>query len=279
MEHEGERRMALIEYLYFDQPRIDAYVQQIGPPITYDKVPVWKAELGLTGPKASASQDRHPRALTTHEKISVLQKHLEDNKLIFGSRPAIGGFDKQRQFWGQIDDLVFVEERCIATKVHLSPTPSQESSAPGVTLWISTRAAASDGEHLEALLCLLQDYRETDGRPNNHYLESAYTLLESIIWALNDQFPKLLIADAFHKDHPGTMRSSVDAWHKAAPHMHEFASDPVAFLERNGCRPSRPRAIRTLYRIRDFGPEFGYEHQGHQPPPSIFGYPIYIAAE
>ena len=131
------------------------------------------------------------------------------------------------------------------------------------------------------MLCLLQDYHGSDSYPNNHYGESAYTVLESIIWTLHDQLPKLVLAEVFPKDDRRAEEdSSIDAWHRAAPHMYEFVSDPIAFLERNGCRPGRPRAIRTLYRIRDFGPECG---QGREHifmnSTSIFGYPIFIAAE
>ena len=50
--------MSLIEYIYIDKSRIDGYFEQISDPVRYDKVPVWNASLGLTGPRAEASQTR-----------------------------------------------------------------------------------------------------------------------------------------------------------------------------------------------------------------------------
>jgi hypothetical protein len=42
----------LTEYLYCDEHSLDSYFEQISHPVAYDKVPVWKAALSLTGPTA-----------------------------------------------------------------------------------------------------------------------------------------------------------------------------------------------------------------------------------
>ena len=42
--------MSLEEYLYVDDRRLDTYVEQLGAPIAYDKVPTWTAKLSLLGP-------------------------------------------------------------------------------------------------------------------------------------------------------------------------------------------------------------------------------------
>ncbi len=34
--------MPLVEYLYVDERRLDAYFEQISSPVTYDKVLVWE---------------------------------------------------------------------------------------------------------------------------------------------------------------------------------------------------------------------------------------------
>jgi hypothetical protein len=60
----GGDRMALVEYLYVDEERLDTYFQQISSPVTYDKVPVWEASLTITSPGAKGSQQRFARPYT-----------------------------------------------------------------------------------------------------------------------------------------------------------------------------------------------------------------------
>src|SRR5690349_10330233 len=69
--------MTLVEYLYVDTRRLDTYLDQFAAPVAYDKVPTWKAGIGLTGPEATVSQDRHPRTRTMHEKAELLLKHIQ----------------------------------------------------------------------------------------------------------------------------------------------------------------------------------------------------------
>ena len=78
--------MALVEYLYVDDKRLDSYFEQIFSPVTYDKVPEWDAEIGLTGPKGGGKQVRSARPFTTPEKIPTLTKHLEDEELVTSGR-------------------------------------------------------------------------------------------------------------------------------------------------------------------------------------------------
>lgn len=286
---EREPSLSLVEYLFIDEARLDSYVEQIGPPVTYDKVPVWKVELGLTGPKAAANQDRRARQLTTHEKIGALLDHLRMHGLAANSRR--GGSWSIRP---SESNRVFVEETCTATRVFVPPKPDQRGS-PGVDLWVSLppteSVASSDGDsdhsalrraRAPGLLCLLQDYRRDDERPTDCSIESAYTVLESILWAISDQLPKIVLDDTFGtRDTDNSMRSRVDAWHRVTAHMTAFVADPIGTLERMGCRPGSPRRIRTLYRIREFGPEYGESSPGRVLPRTIstFGYPIFVAAE
>jgi hypothetical protein len=46
------------EYLYLDKDRLSTYVDQLRPPVTYDKIPVWSAELAISGPAAKAQQSQ-----------------------------------------------------------------------------------------------------------------------------------------------------------------------------------------------------------------------------
>jgi hypothetical protein len=60
------------EYLYIDNDRLSAYVDQLRAPVAYDKVPVWSAELNLQGPTAKAEQSRVSRPYTSYEQIAFL---------------------------------------------------------------------------------------------------------------------------------------------------------------------------------------------------------------
>ena len=53
--HTARLLMSLIEYVYVDEKRLDAYFEQISSPVTYDKVPEWNADISITGPKAGGS--------------------------------------------------------------------------------------------------------------------------------------------------------------------------------------------------------------------------------
>jgi hypothetical protein len=67
----------LVEYLYLDQKRLSAYFEQISSTVAYDKVPVWRAGLAITGPTAQAEQARFGRSFSTHEKIHKLLEHVK----------------------------------------------------------------------------------------------------------------------------------------------------------------------------------------------------------
>lgn len=281
--------MSLIDYLYVDDKRLGAYIEQIGPPVTYDKVPVWKAEFGLTGPKAATSQERPGRAMTRHEMIVKLLRHLEENNLMDTTR------EPARHLWDGTDRNDFVYETCAASKVIIPPKP--DAQLRGLVLWISSapplRTRTPDNKLPEkvsgsclrpGMLCLFEDFQKGDESPYSGFHVSAYTVLESIILAIGENTQTPIVSDLFVKRgqrHRQTHR--LEVWDQAALYMEEFVKDPVAMLENAGCRAARPRNIRVLYRIREFGPEAGeYEQsvsRGVNPSTSVFGYPIFIAAE
>jgi len=72
--------MALKEYLYIDERRLNSYFEQISSPVKYDKVPVWKASISLTGPNAEGQQARFARPYTKHEKIEKLNEYVIDSR-------------------------------------------------------------------------------------------------------------------------------------------------------------------------------------------------------
>ena len=77
---------SLREYLFVDKRRLDMYFEQLSSPVAYDKLPVWKFVLGLTGPRTEAAQLRPGRPFTHHEKVERLLRHLDSNNLVHRSR-------------------------------------------------------------------------------------------------------------------------------------------------------------------------------------------------
>lgn len=269
--------MALTEYLYTDDTRIDAYVEQIGPPIKYEKVPKWSTELSLTGPKVGATQERHARSLTRHEKIICLLDHLQQNKLVASDRLSGRG----EEDFGE--GLPFVHETTEASRVLIPRRDDQRQV--GLALWVSAPEHRSP-RHLigprrssvrrrKGVLCLLEDFKKSDSAPYDGYAESAYTILEGLILSIGDQMNNLLLAEAFPQLDSEEAEDRMEAWEQAIPHMGKFAKNPTGLLKDLGCRITKRRKIRTLYRVREYGAEAGDGHTSI----SVFGYPIFIAAE
>ena len=123
---------SLSEYLYIDENRLDAYIEQIRSPITFDKVPQWSVELSITGPKAGSSQARQSRSLTTYEKIKTLVEYLRGNSEL----------EEGRAEWRSHSD--FFLETCEAIRVIIPFSellPRKDSS--DIALWISSGNWAS----------------------------------------------------------------------------------------------------------------------------------------
>jgi hypothetical protein len=89
--------MEIAEYLYVDHTRTDSYFEQISGSVKYDKVPIWKVALGLTGLSVESTQQRPARPFTEHEKLSRLAATLPEEgpealfhlMTIFGRRTVI----------------------------------------------------------------------------------------------------------------------------------------------------------------------------------------------
>jgi hypothetical protein len=267
--------MSLREYLYVDGRRLDAYLDQIGPPITYDKVPVWHAEIALTGPKAAATQERRARVLTLHEKVEALLKHLTHEGLIYDGRPVYSSGNRDR-------DLQFAVETCSAVRVQIPARLRSGDNTKTLSLWVASpvnEGQTPSGKSSEAdragLLCLLEDFNYSDETPFDGHSVSAYSLLWSIIWSLREQMSKVVLGDTFptvdDQVSDDSLENRLKVWTGSSHGNLAFVRDPVGSLQAWGCIPGRLRKIRTLYRIREFGPEILATSSI-----SIFGYPIVI---
>ncbi len=248
--------MALHEYLYVDDARLDQYVEQIASTVTYDKVPVWEARLSLKGPEAGASQERHARALSRHEKIACLLEHLKKHGHLDEGRLKDRGvfFDNER---------VFHLETCAATKIlipALSPAPGEFS---GINVWFA------DGQrgrvqrrtiHAGHLLLIVGFSRDDEG----HFRAwSAYSALASF---LNDMYAQ--VERTVLRPFIGQMRTDPSAFQE------RFLADPAAALADIGAKISASRRITTLYRVREA--VLYREPSTDTEAIATYGYPIFI---
>ena len=67
----------LRNYIYFDDKRLNSYVNQITSPVAYDKVPLFKIGLSMLGLSVEGQQQRPSRERTVEEKIPILLEHLK----------------------------------------------------------------------------------------------------------------------------------------------------------------------------------------------------------
>ena len=159
----------LVEYLYLDQNRLSAYFEQISSTVTYDKVPVWRAGLAMTGPTAQAEQARFGRSFSTHEKIHKLLEHIK-------RLPPVNYGDGPRP------DPAFRLETIPAMKVVIPAKPGAASNQT-LVLWLS----AMPGFDIRRgrRLVLIQEYRQTDKEYVEHV--SPKTALVELLSAAKEQ--------------------------------------------------------------------------------------------
>lgn len=257
--------MPIKEFLFVDEKRLNSYAEQIGSPVTYDKVPIWSAELSLAGPKGGASQARHARLPTRSEKVDIILSHLVDNQLVINKRP------------GPMEiDATFVIEVCSATRVLVPAIDKSQRQSQDLILWISPPGEVKKNIlHQTGLLCLLEDFRYSDNDGCAHWPDvSAYTLLTSVVRALQLDSRNTILVKPFQiTDSENEQMNPYSAWRDYMP---EFIANPVGTLEELGCIPGPSREIEVLYRVRELGHENFDWNELHPPRISVFGYPIYI---
>jgi hypothetical protein len=290
--------MALVEYLYVDQERLDTYFEQISSPITYDKVPMWNAEISLIGPKAGGAQQRFARPYTTHEKILRLIVYVEDEGLVGygradGQKIGLGGASSEG------NEKEFRIETCRAKRVFIPPNHGQPPGVGELKVWISAvprtpqdveeqndRRARGEWPgrdlFLPGNLYLLEDYRRAD--EPRHDRMSSYSALSLMIGDFplpghGDDHPhrqyfeglRSLRSPLERRDWPDLSNEEVQFWRA-------FFWDPArALLERLGAQVGPERTIRTLYRVRVHFPEEELAWTNGVFDVATFGYPIFIA--
>jgi hypothetical protein len=139
----------LREYLYIDRARLDSYFEQISTPVTYDKVPIWKTAIALTGPSAEGQQARFARPFTQHEKIQRVREYLHGNTWPFAT-------------------LVGTASRVTV------PANAGYSRLRGLALWVAREANNRDDPKT---VCLLEDYKRDPDPDDPVYDGSIYSAL------------------------------------------------------------------------------------------------------
>lgn len=255
--------MTLVEYLYVDQRRLDAYFQQISSSHKLQKIPVWKAEIGLLGPKVVAEQGQVAGSFTTHDKVRRLVDYLWSKGLLDPERPSATDYSRE-----------FRLETCLATRLLLPPSPGAPQGFLGLSLWISDSPESQpDADWLK--LYLLEDYSGPDG----YYQGSALSILNWMYEAWTHEFYDTVVHVALSQQAPGA--------HFNARLEHRMASDPVGFMTVLGARIGLSRRITVLYRVRTYiqrkSPLREVLLESHKLGAPLrhagtIGYPIFIAA-
>jgi len=238
--------MSLTEYLYVDERRLNSYFEQISSPVTYDKVPVWKASLSLTGPNAEGQQARFARSFTQHEKMMKVSEFIKNE----GTHET------------------FFTVSCEMTRV-LVPPKTLNSDFKGLVLWI---AEPTRNERMIDTLCLLEDNRRDDD-DERAFWGTAFSALTVFLKDMSDQVNESIL------------ESNLPRVGIGSPADKEFHKNPLAFLRTLGAQAYPKRSIHSMYRKRITSgkmespfPEENERKSETEPDYTVtIGYPIWIA--
>jgi hypothetical protein len=240
----------LTEYLYCDEKRLDSYFSRISGPIAYDKVPVWKAALSLTGPTVEGTQSRPGRPFTLHEKVQKLIDYLRSSDLIDYGRPT--------DPFGP-DEGHFRVETMLARKAIIRPK-IEVPDFRGLSLWVSVEpdtVVSGTSGYPAGPLFLLEDFRGDDDVPVVRF--SSYSWLTLLAESVDTSFRKSIEAGISHLTEG------------LGP---QFASGPIEQLSRLGAVFAPERRIAALYKVRA-----GCNAQELSLAVATVGYPVVITTE
>jgi len=252
------------EFLFTDDARIDSYCEQIAAPVMYDKVPVWKASLSLTGPSAEATQSRVARALTRFEKLKRVIEFLKKEKQLVIVRAQS---DRRNA-----PPNSFLLETCTAVKVRI-PKSTRLSGADGLamTLWVADPLEREDVDTWQTCaLCLMQHFSKAD---------DAALLDDSMFSVL-----EVLLVDSSTQTRGTPAGNGLMALARDGKAHIDFGRHPDTVLKKLGAKVSRPRVITALYRQRFTGHETDLDDEGvlgeypYSSHAILYGYAIAIAA-
>ncbi len=269
MASERRKSTELIEYLYIDHKRLDAYVSQLAAPKTYDKVPTWTVEAGLTGLKAGGQQSKLARDRTLQEKIDLLVGWLEKNDRLSTKRPTCYSLE------GGYGPDTFCTETIAARKVSIPPRRSSIIET-GFTLWVSVSEKHPESLGNDHALVLCEDFPLSDEPGPKGMGLSHFSALIYLVTELREQLCQtpILTPDVkeYMESHDEYKWLQSDDFFLAAINTaiqgEELVdSSPIRLLKKLGCHLADERFVRVLYRprtVNDVGK-------------GVFGYPIFVA--
>ena len=304
--------MELEEYLYVDDRRLDTYVDQIGSPVTFEKVPVWSAKLALTGLEAAGTQQRHPRSLTRAEKITRLLNYLGEKGLL-----GDGRFTGREAFSPLAQP--FRLETCEAVKLLIPPASAEalEPEDPGladelflVDEFFDIKAGRDPSELRRRRERFLRQERESRLARRREQLAG----FDGInIWfsdrhqrdsSNSERRGQLVLIAGFAKDDDAgfgawsaysalrglfnELRSDLKktvlhtvsdeiAVNSLSSFEQRFLTDPLSALQSVGVKVGSYRVIKVLYRVRDA--VLYQDLRNNAEEIATIGYPIFVTAE
>lgn len=255
----------LFEYLYVDHKRLNSYFEQISDsPVSYDKVPSWEGEAGITRLGGKYKSNVHPREFTTHEKCTKLVEWLE------GSR-QLNQFDHNDFRINRPSDIYFDHVGCkfhlarlVATKVVIR-SQNHNAKSRVLCLWCSRPELDTP---IEYGWYLLQDFRGYD-RPDPSYTGmSIMSDFHSFWQVIKDYY--------IHLDEKSDGSQAVSDVPKPSESLFDRSNREVKITVKllneiwgeDQVRVSQPRRIETLYRCRHVS--------SYLNGCLIIGYPIFI---
>lgn len=234
----------LVEYLYFDEARLDSYIEQFASPEHVKRYASWKLGGDLTGIRGEVSSAPHIRSMTKHEKVEAFTKFVVDNDLIAG--------------------------HCSDFEYPLAPRPFADFTVdarrffipgPKVAVWVSKPPAPTKSRKSnDGMTFLIEDSQGKDSEPYHRY--SSY----SALWLLADELNRTgrdirNLAHDFDEDEQPAHSSIV------------FAEDPFGFLEKVGAQAGPISRVRAIFKYRASSTDIS-SSRGHTP--TTVGYPIFI---
>jgi len=257
---------SLVEYLYIDYARLDAYFEQISnSPVMYDKVPTLKTGIGLTTLGVETTQTSKARPHTVDEKVKALDIFLNSNGLVeelseYSDKNLIER--SRRELSGE--KTVFFYATRIATKVTIPSLLEKPDPQNNVNIWISL------GDPNLYSLFLLEDQKKEDKPTIGFVGSSAFTywgIMLRHLYEINDDYNNqfienhLALLEKLARDEGPILDKKVQYEGKTFCH----AEDLQDILKRLGATISAAHNIRTLFRLRVGNNNI------------VYGYPIFIS--
>lgn len=222
-------------------------------------------ELSLTGFKAKLENAPEKERLNDYELIDALRKLLEVNGLIGNERPERSELPHE-----------FIEEDMSALRVVVPSVkqPNKRDLEP-LTFWLGL------GDREKGVACIMEGSGADEENPYSTNKCSNYSVLQSLVHFAREQRRAGVLDDhidnaanksphaTINETHP---RSLIEQFHNVHEFAWDFLKSPGEFLEAWDCKTSSPRNVRALYRVREYGPDRGYDYKRS----TMFGYALAI---